>query len=413
MAAAPEVLIIGGGPAGAALGGLLSMRGRRSVIIERERFPRFHIGESLLPQSMQVFEELGVVDQLEERFIRKYGARFVEATSGHMVRYEFAEAVDKRWPYAYEVQRDVFDELLLDRARELGATVLQPARVTEVLFDDERAVGVVVADEDGERELRAPLVVDATGRGSLLASRSKTKDRIAGLNTAALFSHYRGVPRYEGNCEGDITVVTFDDGWIWFIPLRGDVTSVGAVLVKERFASRPSDESYESFLERVLSSIPWAKDRLAGAERLMDVQTAADFSYSVERMAGDGWLAIGDAFGFIDPLFSSGVHLALTTAQLSADAIDEALADGPVTAAHFAEVERNVRKASEMFLGIVLGNYHGSLNEYLYARNQRKVLRQCITSLLSGDVFHSDPAPTWARFMREHFSARSVAPADR
>ena len=406
MVTDPEVLVVGGGPAGSALAGLLAMRGRRPLVIERETFPRFQIGESLLPQSMAVFEELGVVDQLEARFVRKYGARFVDGRNGDVVRYVFAEAVNKRYPYAFEVQRSVFDSILLDRAKELGASVLQPCKVTDVLFDGDRAVGVRVKDDKGERELRGSVVVDATGRGSLLASRHKSKDRIAGLDTAAMFAHYRGLPRYEGDCEGDITVVFCEHGWMWIIPFRDDVTSVGVVMLAERMRSRPSDESMDAFFERTLKSTPWTERHIASGERLMPVRTAADFSYSVERSAGNGWLCVGDANGFIDPLFSSGVHLALIGARLAADAIDNALAIGDVSAASFTGVEQGIRTASDTFLGTVQRNYNGTLGDYLFAKNQRKVLRQCITSLLSGDVLHDDPAPTWVRFIRGHFPAQ-------
>ncbi len=403
MAADPEVLIVGGGPAGSTLAGLLALRGRHALVIERQAFPRFQIGESLLPQSMSIFQELGIVEQLESCFVRKYGARFVDAKTSEMVRYAFADAVDKRFPYAFEVQRDQFDTIVLDRAKELGTEVLQPCTVTQVLFDGDRAIGVHVKDAAGERDLHAPMIVDATGRGAMLASRNRSKGRIAGLDTAAMFAHYEGLPRYEGKAEGDITVVFFEHGWMWFIPFRGDVTSVGAVVLKDYLDTRRSDESLDAFFDRTVAAIPWAQARLSTGRRTMPVRTAADFSYTVEHMAGDGWLCIGDANGFIDPLFSSGVHLALLGARLAAEAIDAALASGDVSAARFAHVRNSIQSASDTFLGTVQRNYAGTLGDYLFAKNQRKVLRACITSLLSGDVLHDDPAPSWVRFMRGHF----------
>jgi flavin-dependent dehydrogenase len=401
----PEVVIVGAGPAGSTLASLLALKGRRPLVIERERFPFFKIGESLLPQSCRIFQKTGVMERLEGRFIKKYGARFVDDQTGDTVRYRFADALDKRFPHAFQVEREKFDMVLLERAVELGAEVLQPCKVSDVLFEGERAVGVRIADGRSEREIRAPMIVDATGRGAMLASRLRGKSRLAGLDTAAMFTHYEGLPRATGEEEGDIVVLLFEHGWYWYIPFRGDVTSVGAVVKSSYMAERRKDESLEDFFARTTAPVKWMAERLAVGRAMMPMRTAADFSYGVEQYAGDGWLCVGDANGFIDPLFSTGVHLGLVGADVAADAIDAALAKGDTSKASFESYERAVRFASTTFLGLVQGNYNGTLTEYLFERNQRKIIRQLITSILSGDVWHDEQTPQWVKFMREHMPA--------
>jgi flavin-dependent dehydrogenase len=404
---AHEVVVVGGGPAGSTVASLLAARGRHVALVERERFPRFQIGESLLPHSCPVFEELGVIDALDARFIRKYGATFVDAKTGGTTRYRFAEAFDKRYPHAFQVLREEFDELLLARARELGVEVVQPCKVSEVLFDGDRAVGVraMPADSDQPVELTARVVIDATGRGSMLASRFRNKRRLQGLEMTAVYSHYHGVRRLEGELEGDIRVVLFDHGWFWVIPFRGDVTSVGAVCHKSWMAER-NGQSFEDFLRRTIQLVPYLIDVMDGSERVAPVRTAADFSYGVQRITGPGWLCVGDAFGFIDPLFSTGVHLGLRGAQLAAATVDTALAAGRVPDADELDAYTAVvRRASEVFMGVVQANYDGEFREMLFEANQRPMMRQVITSVLGGDVVHTKP-PAWIRFMQERFPAR-------
>jgi flavin-dependent dehydrogenase len=400
-----EVAIVGGGPAGAALGALLAQAGRRVVVIERDTFPRFHIGESLLPMSVEVFDKLGLTPRFDERFIRKYGATFVDSPTGRTSTYWFRDAFDKRFAFAYQVPRDEFDTMLLERTRELGAEVLQPCKVSGVLFETsgdghERAVGVKLGDG---RELRASVVVDATGRGSMLATRNRTKGRFAGLNTSSVFAHYRNVERQQGEAEGHIRIVIFEEGWIWMIPFRGDVSSVGAVVSTDFFKARNKEEDLSAFLERTLAGVPDCVRCLEHAERINEARAAADFSYSVSSLVGDGWLCVGDAGGFIDPLFSSGVHIAFKSAELAAEAIEHALDSGDTSREAFGAYEGHVRAASDLFLGAVQAFYAGEFREMLFADNQRKMLRQMVTSMLAGDVVHHKKMPSWVRFVRGRF----------
>jgi flavin-dependent dehydrogenase len=275
-----------------------------------------------------------------------------------------------------------------------------------VLFEGERAVGVRLSDDAGTRVIEAPIVVDASGRGSMLAARFRGKTRLEGLDQSAMFAHYRGVARGSGRDEGHIRIVIFDHGWMWLIPFRGDVTSVGAVVSRDWMDQRDKCEDLDSFFERTMALAPYTTEMIADAERISPVRAAADFSYAVSRYAGDGWLCVGDSCGFIDPLFSTGAHLAIKGAELAAEAIDRALSAGDLSRPAFAAYEDVVRSASSLFLGIVQAFYQGEFREMLFDSEQRRTLRQVITSMLSGDVVHNGRSPTWVRFVRARFPAR-------
>ncbi len=418
--------IIGGGPAGSTLAGLLAMRGRRAIVLEQDHHPRFHIGESLLPMSCEVFDKLGVRERMDQQFLRKYGAKFFCCSSGRENEYVFSDSFDKRYEYAYQVPRAEFDQLMFSRARELGAEMREGWKVAEVLFEGERAVGVrarpVVSREaqgvgDGTvreaaekslgepEEIHAPVVVDATGRGSLQASRLSAKMRLPALDQTAMFAHYRGIPRDPGLAEGHIWVIVYPHGWFWVIPFKNGITSVGTVVSRAWASQRQKGEPLNDFMDRTIATASVTAERLANAERLTDVRTTADFSYSVSRMVGEGWLCVGDACGFIDPLFSTGAHLAIKGADMAADAIELAL-DGKAGAAEaFARYERTIRGAAGLFLGVVQAFYAGGFRELLFDQPQRRAIRQIITSMLSGDVFHPERSPQWVPFVKERYPA--------
>ena len=403
-----EVLILGGGPGGSTLAGSLAQRGRRALVLEREKFPRFHIGESLLPRSMEVWRRLGLQDKLDERFLRKYGARFLCSSTGRVNTYHFEEAFDPAYEFAYQVPRAEFDHLLLQHAAELGAEVREEWEAVEVLFEGSRAVGVRArsrAPGSTPVELRADVIVDATGRDTLLASRMRKKAQVAKLDKTAIFSHYRGAFRESGLDEGNIQIVIFEHGWFWFIPFRGDVSSVGAVCNTEWIRTRKRGETLDEFYDRTVAASSWASEFLRGAERLRPVGALADFSYRIDQLTGDGWMFVGDAGGFLDPLFSTGAHLAIKGADLAAGAIDDALRKRDCSRAAFAEYEAAVRYAVDLFLGIVQGFYSGHFRETLFEQNQRATMRKLITSVLSGDVFHHERKPQWANFVQGRYPA--------
>lgn len=405
MAGAAEVVVIGGGPGGATLAGLLAQRNRRVILFEREQFPRFHIGESLLPKSREVFDKLGISDEIDRRFLRKYGARFLCAKTGKCNQYSFADAFDGSFEHAYEVPRDEFDQMMLEHAKTCGADVRERWEVTEVIFEGERAVGVRAkprGSDQAPETFEAPVVVDCTGRDTLLAGRLRQKSRVPGLDRTALFSHYRGTFRQEGQDEGNIQIVIFDHGWFWFIPFRGDVTSVGTVVSSSWMKQREKGESLDDLFARTVAEAPLAGEFLEGAEKLRPVGALADFSYRVKSLTGDGWLMAGDSSGFLDPLFSTGAHLAFKSADIAADAIDKALESGDTSAAAFADYEAAVRYAIELFLEFVQGFYAGHFQKLLFQEKQRPTLRKLITSVLAGDVFHHERKPAWVSFLRQY-----------
>ena len=407
-----DVLILGGGPGGSTLASCLAQRGRHAILLEREKFPRFHIGESLLPCSSEVFQKIGVQDRLESRFLRKYGARFLCSTTRRTASYTFAEAFNTRFDHAYQVPRAEFDHILFQHAAQLGADVRERWEATEVVFEGDRAVGVRARDLAAPDEivtLRAPVVVDATGRDTLLASRSRRKAKIARLDKTAFFTHYKNTFREEGAREGNIQIIVWEHGWFWFIPFRGDVTSVGAVASAEWIREQRKTGASEPvhFFERAVAASSWATEFLATATRDRAVGSIADFSYRIDQLAGDGWLFVGDAAGFLDPLFSTGAHLAIKGADLAAGAIDEALARGDTSRGAFVEYEKSARYAVDLFLGVVQAFYKGEFRETIFEANQRQTLRRIITSVLSGDVFHqgAGPQPHWASFLVKQYPA--------
>ncbi len=407
-----DVIVLGGGPGGSTLASCLALRNRRAILLEREKFPRFHIGESLLPCSCEIFQKIGVQDVLEEKFLRKYGARFLCSATRRTASYTFAEAFNTKFDHAYQVQRADFDHVLLQHAAGLGADVRERWEAVEVVFEGDRAVGVRARDlsrPDEIVELRAPMVVDATGRDTLLASRSRRKAKIARLDKTAFYTQYRNAFREEGAREGNIQIIVWDHGWFWMIPFRGELTSVGAVASAEWIREQRKTGAKEpvDLFDRAVAASCWASEFLAPAERVVPVGSIADFSYRIDQLSGDGWLFVGDAAGFLDPLFSTGAHLAVKSADLAAAAIDEALSRGDTSRGAFAEYEKSVRYAVDLFLGVVQAFYKGEFRETIFDANQRTTLRRIITSVLSGDVFHQGTAaqPHWASFLVKQYPA--------
>ncbi len=382
MAGKYDAIVIGGGPSGSTVAARLAQRQRRVLLLEKERFPRFHIGESLLPCSMPLFDQLGVMPALHEHgFLPKYAAEFVTADGSLTRRYAFADGLIPGAPSAFEVDRSEFDHVLLENAARLGVEVREATAVTrfEIRHD---GVEVVARDEAGsETSCEAQMLIDATGQTSMLAGKLGMREMDLGLKNFAVFSHFVGAWRHEGKQEGDITVVLIPGGWWWVIPLADGRTSLGQVGPATMLRGRKPDEAY--FQEQIATT-PYLADRFAKATRVAPVRTISDYSYVSKKLAGNRFVLVGDAGAFIDPVFSTGVYLGMVGAFRAAEAVDAALSAGRFSRREFVAYESWVRKQVDTYKKFVKGFYRPEFVELLMAPSDWLDLRAAITSLLAG-----------------------------
>jgi flavin-dependent dehydrogenase len=379
-----DAIIIGGGPAGSTLAARLAQARRRVLLLEKERFPRFHIGESLLPCSMPLFEQLGVLPALHAAgFLPKHAAEFVTGDGSVVRRYPFADGIVPGAGSAFEVERASFDRVLLDNARKTGAEVREGVEVRSLDVTDAGAMVLARHENGREERLSARIVADASGQRSYVASRYGLRQMDPELKNFAVFSHYDGARRASGDREGDITVVLAPHGWWWVIPLAGDRTSIGLCAPKRSLEGRRPDEAY--FLEQVAST-PYLAERFANARRVAPVRTISDYSYVSRRFAGDGWVLVGDAAAFIDPVFSTGVYLGMLGGFRAAAAIDRALKKrrARVSRRAFIGYELWMRRAIDEYRRFVKGFYTPGFAEVLMHPSDKFQLRQAVTSLLAG-----------------------------
>jgi flavin-dependent dehydrogenase len=386
-----DVLIVGGGPAGSTIAALLAQRGEKVVLVDKDTHPRFHIGESLLPMNVPLLEELGVKAEVDRIGMPKFGVEFVSPWHDKASRLDFAEAWDKSLSYAYEVRRSEFDHVLLKNAAARGACVIEGCRISQVEFPPEGGVAATGQDGEGQtRRFEAKFLVDASGRDTLVGGRLAIKQRNPRHATAAVFGHFNGAWRRPGKAAGNISLFWFDHGWFWYIPLMDGTTSVGAVCPPDYLKARGTDVT--TFFNSLIAQCPPLKERLADATMTGPATATGNYSYRARNMTGPNYILVGDAYAFIDPVFSSGVLLAMKSAFLGADAVTASLHGTR------AEADRALRRFDAAVQGAL-----DRFSWYIYRVNSRAMrdlfmrpgnpfrMREAVMSLLAGDVYGHSP----------------------
>jgi flavin-dependent dehydrogenase len=385
-----DAVVIGGGPGGSTVGTFLARSGRKVLVLEREKFPRFHVGESLLPFNLPIFERLGVAEKVRAAgFQRKGGAYFWNEETGGVRPVEFAAGIDDRHPSAYQVKRAEFDQLLLRHARESGAHVREETAVSRVLFEGRTAVGVIARTRGGpDEEIRGRVVVDASGQDTLLSRQLGTRRFDKRLKRAALFAHYERILWPEGQRPGDILLPIDRGVWYWIIPFSDGTSSVGAVF-EPALAQRELEaaSSLDHRFERLMARSARMTGFLEGSRRMSRVHGISDYSTSSARSSGDGWVLVGDAATFLDPVFSTGVFLAMAMGERASRRIDSALGKpGPVRAADLAPYGRETSRLLARFRRFVYAFYDPVFFEAFCSKEPFDRMRASITTILSGGV---------------------------
>ena len=387
-----DVLVIGGGPAGSTAAALLAERGHRVTLLEKAHHPRFHIGESLLPANLPLLEKLGVAEEVKAIGLEKWGAEFVSPMHDHQQSFEFADALDKSMPMAYQVRRAEFDEILIRNASRKNARVVEGCEAQNVEFlADNAGVRVQAQHQNGSKEIvTARFVLDASGRDTFLGGRLKAKQRNPKHNSAAIYGHFKGAERNEGKAAGNITIFWFDHGWFWFIPLLDGTTSVGAVMWPYYLKTR-AQKPLEIFLHETIALCKPLQARLQHAQLVSSVEATGNYSYVCDRTHGNHYLLLGDAYTFIDPVFSSGVMLAMQSAFVGADTVDVCLRQPQRAAAALKNFDRTMRVGPKEFSWFIYRVTNPAMrNLFMGPRNFFRV-KEALLSVLAGDVFGKTP----------------------
>ncbi len=386
-----DVLIIGAGPAGTTAATILAgEKGRKVIVLEKEHFPRYHVGESLIPHCWDTLDRLGMTERLDAKgFQSKQSVQFVSEEGELSTPFYFSKHTDHPRAKTWQVDRETFDTMMMERAREAGAEVREGVKVIEFLEQDDVIVGVLAEDESGRRfELRAPITMDASGRDALFQRKKKWRKRDPKLNKIAIWTLYKGAKRDPGVDEGATTIAYVKEkGWFWNIPLKDDIVSTG--IVAERDYLYRDGRDLAGIYEREIKENKWIQEHLSEGEQFGQYWVTGEYSYRAENCATDGLVLIGDAFAFLDPVFSSGVYLALTTGSISADAVDKALDLGDTSGEQFREYGERVCKGIEWMRKLVYAFYDDDFSFKDVVMKYADVRRD-LTDCLIGDLMDKD-----------------------
>ena len=407
----PDIIIIGGGPSGSTAATILAQKGYTVELFEREHFPRFHIGESMIPQTYFPMQRTGLLARMKgSQFVKKHSVQFISQHGRLSEPFFFWDNKPHESSQTWQVRRSEFDKLSLDYAHEHGVTVHEGARVLEVLFEGSRAVGIRVKPEDGpEREVRSKVVIDASGQSTLIIDRFGLRQWDPQLKKAALWTYWKGARRDTGRDEGATLVIQTKGkkGWFWYIPLHDDIISVGVVADADYlFRDRDTKDPEAIYFEEV-GRAPGLQPLIVDATRCDIFRIQKEYTYRAKKAAGDGWCLVGDAFGFLDPLYSSGLLLAMTSASMAADAIDDALKAGDTSEAMLRKWEKPFLQGMNRIRRLVCEFYDG----LSFGRFVRKHphLKGLVTDVLIGDVFKDDVDVLWP-LMDELRAETGIAP---
>src|ERR1044071_9289922 len=385
-----DVIVMGGGPAGSSVATMLAREGRQVIVFEKEVFPRHHIGESLMTDTYWTFRRMGLLEKLKDSpFVRKYSVQFANAAGKESRPFYFFEAVHHESAVTWQVTRAQFDHLLINHAADQGAVVHQGVLVKQVLFEGDRAVGVEVQMQDGTREkFFAKVVVDATGQMAMLSNKFRWRVRDPKLKKAVLYSYFKGAHR-EPDLNGGGTLVlrtqAGSGGWVWDIPLEDDITS-GGIVADPEYLLKGRGQDLAKILQEEIDKCEPCRKRVAEGERVDKIYSILDYSYRSKHNAGNGFIIIGDAYGFLDPIYSSGVLLALKMAELATDAIHDAFNHNDFSAARLGQYQAKLDRGIESMRKLVYAFYNEGFSFSGFLRKYPDE-RVHIINLLIGDVF--------------------------
>lgn len=384
-----DVIVLGGGPAGSTAGAFLAKEGKRVLVLEKERFPRFHVGESLLPYNKRLFAEMGLLEKMEGmNFMQKNGAQFWLGNGKSKVDFLFRDGTFNEETTAFQVERSVFDEMLLRNAATQGATVREECTVMETAIHAD-SVSVTYRENGEERTATGKFLMDATGQANFTGNREGIKESFEGHRKVAMFGHFSGIELPQGERQGDIIIVRLEDGWFWIIPLSPEKVSVGLVIDVKRW--KDSGFSPKEMFDSVVAGSSAVKEKMEGSELIGKIHVVSDFSYQNRRFASPRLVRVGDAAGFLDPIFSSGVYLAMTSARDGAMAVAKALDRNAAFDPMLAKYEKKLRAEMAQYWKLIKNYYTTPFIDLFMTPDPPLNLRSAVNSILAGRL-----NPSWA-----------------